>query len=275
MFYARAIIKSLKMRKILLSATASLFLWTTVCNATSPTGPTFWFQCKEKFREIALGQAFIPEWEKLPGRHKFRPRRGRLVEKGSDDDVILGSLDLELPNPVYRIDNDEGRNARIFRTETKNGGPVVLKVFREHAVDQLDMDIINFNVVEQISKESGINWIIPKRHKIAEGVMQVESRVGRTIEDLLKDKKIKSSMKAELLERYNSVVSQFAEAFTKKYPDVRRVLNRALFGEGVYSFQSIPFSSQNGPISDAMIIIKPDNVLVDSVTGELILIDPF
>lgn len=213
-------------------------------------------------------------FESVPEGFRFPPRRGKLLTINEKLD-LQHETGLELRHNVYRIDSGEGVFGKVYRTRDLTNRIIVIKIFRKDRPTQIIRDQEAFWAVDYLSKKAGIPRRTVRRLHADQNILFLERAYGVTLNDFLKNPKINDEAKEYYRKRYNAMVQALQAEFLEVYSNqgVGTQLNMA--PNGTLLLSTGQFGANDQSVHDTALYIKGNNVIIDSYTGELVVIDPY
>lgn len=171
-------------------------------------------------------------------------------------------LNVAASDRVYRL--GEGlMGGTVYRIVPAQGSPYVLKVYNQ--ISSALGDIDSFEYWRGLELDEFVRlarYSLPPNS----AVMRIESIEGMTVEALLQNPLVDPATQGIVRARYQQLLNNFVErvAFTSMNIIHRRVEQNAAY-----------FTLDHRLGQNIGIALKPDNVIVDAQTLELVLVDPF
>ena len=196
------------------------------------------------------------------------------IEEGTRD------LKAEKLDPDHRYHYlGSGVNGTVHRISSLNSSraPWIRKVYNAHTIALNDM--IGFEDLQKIAEKSKKFRVVKVERLIAPmngrpTFMMLEDVKGTDLAAIWDNKNIPEELKLDLKKRYREIVDVVEKEITQT-KDVNSIY-RMRVSSGVDNL-ILELKNENIPLQNNLqhIIIKPDNILLEADTRELVLIDPF
>jgi hypothetical protein len=212
----------------------------------------------------------------------FTPYKGKLVFKTGQQITIKEAklpfflLGENMRGEIYHLGSGLGGGS-VYKVIPETGSVVTVK--RYNVLDNLNSDQKAFEWLRSVyKKDDSINYRVMQTspEEKTRDFIRVENLEGQTLEDLLISKALSSPEKQELLRRYEAMIEQIEASIISSFPHVGYIRDKVPFEAlNPLDLPVVLFNEDEFYVGLPKLLIKPDNVLIDSKTMEMIIIDPF
>lgn len=204
--------------------------------------------------------AFSESVRNLTGSYPyFTPYEGEVVTTGPFDNSTFAA------NTVYLLGQGQGGGGHVYRLKSKTSNARrTIKVYSNPEVLERDED--SFEIFESLPRIP--NFGLARHDKIDQRKLEIETVDGRTVKSVRGDPKLPSELRNQISVAYELVSETLLKSVEKQYGS--RDQFEIYRGRTLWSV-----SFRDAYSHPRKINFKPDNVIVEATTLNLMLIDPF